>query len=949
MPPEAPLTPEFIAELLARPTAVAQAQLLQQANLWHAAGLAQLIEAGSQRVNSDLPQAQQLLSLCIAFAPELAPDLLPQAVYQRAQTFALSGDFEQALAGIAQAQAGFRATGQTIPALRANVGRLNVLIHLGRYQEALNTAESALNAIAQAADLPEETATLLTALIEHNRGNGYKFMGRYDEAIAAYRAAESGWRVLGQVENVANIQINLGLMLAEVGRGHEALAAYESAAAAFAQTGNRLRQAQNRENMGELHLWMGNYSQSLEAFAAARELLLALDAPLEQHILERLTADAYLALNLLPEATAAYRAAIAGLEASAAPHYLGWALWGLGATLLRRGRLAEAAEALNRAADIFATAGNDHLRSAVLLEQAALAQAHGDRETAVQQTHQALTLIGQAEWPVQRIYAHLRLADLLLPDTAAAEPLLEAARQLAESLPLPTLRVGAQQRLGRLYLLQGREAEAEAMLLTAVATIEHLRSALARQTLRTSFLQDKTAVYADLTRLYLERGDPDSLQKAFNVAEQAKSRALLDLLTGDIAAQLEQTPDLALAERLQTLQADLNAIYNEALRDSPEGDRAARLAELNARATHLEEEISRLRLQAPQDTPAAALAQPAPLAALRQSLPPDHTLLAYHILDDELLAFVYRDGVLQVARQLGETAVLQHHLAALKIEWQRFQADPAFVRRHLPRLTHSTQHILQALYQMLIAPLSDWLADSPRLAIIPHGLLHHLPFAALYNGRSYLIDQFELTVAPSAAILHLNRQRRARPSGNALVMGVADPLIPFALQEATAVSHHLPQARLHLGEQATLRNLQRDAAGCALLHLACHGLFRRDNPFFSALKLHDGWLTAADVLQLRLPGAFVALSACESGRSEVIGGDELLGLTHAFLGAGAAGLLVSLWLVEDETTAALMTHFYQQLAQGSGHAAALRHAQLTLKEEHPHPYHWAPFILIGQD
>ena len=503
--------------------------------------------------------------------------------------------------------------------------------------------------------------------------------------------------------------------------------------------------------------------------------------------------------------------------------------------------------------------------------------------------------------------------------------------------------------MGRLYLLQGREAEAEAILVTAVATIEPLRNALARQTLRTSFLQDKTAVYADLTRLYLERGDPDSRQKAFNVAEQAKSRALLDLLTGDIAAQLEQTPDPALAERLQTLQADLNALYNEALRDSPEGDRAARLAELNARATHLEEEISRLRLQIPQDTPAAALAQPAPLAALRQSLPPDQTLLAYHVLDDELLAFVYRDGVLQVARQLGETAVLQHHLAALEIEWQRFQADPAFIRRHLPRLTRSAQQILQALYQMLITPLSDWLADSPRLAIIPHGLLHHLPFAALYNGRSYLIDQFELTVAPSAAILHHNQQRPARPAGNALVMGVADPLIPFALQEATAVSRHLPHARLHLGEQATLSNLQRDAAGCGLLHLACHGLFRRDNPFFSALKLHDGWLTAAEVLQLRLTGAFVALSACESGRSEVIGGDELLGLTHAFLGAGAAGLLVSLWLVEDETTAALMTHFYQQLAQGSGHAAALRHAQLTLKEEHPHPYHWAPFILIGQD
>jgi CHAT domain-containing protein len=514
-------------------------------------------------------------------------------------------------------------------------------------------------------------------------------------------------------------------------------------------------------------------------------------------------------------------------------------------------------------------------------------------------------------------------------------------------LPLPNLRFRVQQRLGRLYLLQGREAEAEAILLAAVAEIERLRGTLARQSVRASFLQDKTAVYADLTRLYLARGDQASLQKAFNVAEQAKSRALVDLLSSDIAAQLRQELDPDLARRLQNLQADLHAIYNEALRDSPEGDRAARLATLNARATEIEEEISRLRLQAGADAPAGLLAQSVPLAALQQTLPPDVTLLAYHLLDDELLAFVYRDGALQVVRRLGQTAVVARHLAALEIERQRFQADPAFIRRHLPRLTRSAQHILQLLHQALIAPLADLLAGSARLAIIPHGLLHHLPFAALFDGRSYLIDQFELTIAPSAAVLNHSRRRPVRQTGAALIFGVDDPLIPFALQEATAVSRHLPQPRLHLGEQATSSNLQRDAAGCGLLHLACHGLFRRDNPFFSALKLHDGWLTAADAMQLQAARRFRHPQRLRIGRSEVIGGDELLGLPHAFLGAGAAGLLVSLWLVEDETTAALMTHFYRQLAQGSGYAAALRQAQLALKADHPHPYYWAPFVLIG--
>lgn len=948
MTDETTLSPQLIAELLALPTVEAQTQLVQQAGLADEAGLASLLDAGGQRINNDLREARRLLDLCIAIAPTLAPQIEPQAVYLRAQTYALDGDFDQALAQIAAARAGYRATGQTAAALRTNVGLLNVLIHLGRHQEALATADAALEAVAQAAEaLAPETIALLSALLQQNRGICYKNMGRYPDAVAAYHVAESHFVALERAEDAATIRMNLGVILAELGYGSEALAAYEAAGAAFAQTDNRLRQAQNLENLGELHLLLGNYSQSLAVFAEARQTLATLDAPIELHILERLTADAFLALNLLPEAAGAYRAAVAGLEASDMPYDLGWALWGLGATLLRQQRLAEAGDALRRAADIFAAAENGHLRSAVLLEQAALAEAQGDKAAALAHTREALALIGDQDWPVQRIYAHLRLADLLLPDTAAAEPLLLAAQSWAAALPLPQLRLHVQQRLGRLRLLQGRELEAEATLAAAVEEIERLRGTLTHQALRVSFLQDKTAVYEDLMRLYLARGDQASLQAAFGVAEQAKSRTLVDLLSGAVEAQTGGL-DPNLAQRLHSLQADLNTIYNQALSDSQGGDRSVRLAELNARAVDLEQEISRLRLQADGASGAADLAQAVPVAALQQSLPSDLTLVAYHVLGAELLAFVYRDGALQVVRHLSQMPIIAKYLAELEIEWQRFQADPAFIQRHQARLTRSAQQSLQALHRELLAPLAGLLAGSTRLAIIPHGLLHHLPFAALYDGQTYLVDQFELIVAPSATVLSLVGQRSSQARPRAVVFGVDDPLIPFALTEAAAVGQHLPDARVLLGAQATLASLQAETAGCHLLHLACHGLFRRDNPLFSALKLHDGWLTAGDVMQLRLAGAFVTLSACESGRSQVVGGDELLGLPYAFLGAGALGLLVSLWLVEDETTAGLMTRFYQQVAQGASYPAALRHAQLALKASHPHPYYWAPFMLIGQ-
>ena len=148
--------------------------------------------------------------------------------------------------------------------------------------------------------------------------------------------------------------------------------------------------------------------------------------------------------------------------------------------------------------------------------------------------------------------------------------------------------------------------------------------------------------------------------------------------------------------------------------------------------------------------------------------------------------------------------------------------------------------------------------------------------------------------------------------------------------------------------RATIDAIGEKAPGCGIVHLACHGMFRGDNPMFSSLKLHDGWLTAADVLGLDLGGALVTLSACESARNRVLAGDELIGLARGFLGAGAATLVASLWLVQDETTSLTMELWYARMRDGAGRTTALREAQLALKERRPHPYYWAPFVLIGQ-
>jgi len=116
---------------------------------------------------------------------------------------------------------------------------------------------------------------------------------------------------------------------------------------------------------------------------------------------------------------------------------------------------------------------------------------------------------------------------------------------------------------------------------------------------------------------------------------------------------------------------------------------------------------------------------------------------------------------------------------------------------------------------------------------------------------------------------------------------------------------------------------------------------------FSSFKLADGWITALDLFSMTCQTNLVALSGCQTGVSAVAGSDDLLGLVRGFLYAGARSMLVSLWNVNDESTTALMIRFYREWRQGAAKSAALRAAMLAVRETHPNPFYWAPFLLVG--
>jgi CHAT domain-containing protein len=947
----------FVEELLALSTLEQRSTFLHTAGLLHAEGLERLLDFAERLVHSDPRKAHRLAALCADLADRAAaPTAVPHASYIRGQTYAANGELDAALRMAEAAHAGYIACGKNLEALRTHVGRMSVLLELGLYREALDAGQIVLDTLNGRGELEitptRQQADLLTALVHQNRGGCYEYIGLYEEALVAYAAAEGRYRVLGMTERLGEILDNRGAILLLLGRGKEALAAHEAAAAIFAAAGLTLSHAKALSNIGEANRQLADYRRSLDAFERARRLYESLGALADKGLLLIDTAGAYLELNLYAEALAAYQKAHALLRHTGMVHDRARTLWGIGSTLIARSEFEEAETALVEAADLFAAADNAPLLSGVMLEQAALQAARGDHGAAVATVRRALSLVSERDWSVQRVYAHLRLADLLLPDDSEAESHLLEASRLAERLALPHLRYRLNERLGSLRRLQGRDEEARVLLEAAVDEIERLRGTVAHETMRASFLRDKTTAYEELLKLHLASGGDEDSHSAFAIAERAKSRALVDLLTGVVQGSATLADD-AVEGRIRDLQSDLNVTYGRMFGGT---DDDMPLPDLRGRAVELEREISQLRLRAAATSD--LFAPPAASDSL-QHLPSDVTLLAYHLVGDEIVTFFHAQGGIRVVRNPGSAATVARLLQQLDVQWDRLGTGREFAERHMALLERSTQRVLTSLYEELIEPLeplleetvdrtSDRTEASRKLVIVPHGLLHRVPFHALFDGGSYLLERFEVSYAPSAKVYSLCQGRIPRGFDKALVLGVADPSIPAVAEETQAVVKHLPAAELLSDQQATVEALRLKVPGCGVLHLACHGMFRVDNPMFSSLKVGDGWLAASDVIRLDLEGALVTLSACESGRNEIYAGDELMGLTRAFLGAGATTLVASLWLVQDETTAELMENWYEHLSQGVGRATALRNAQLALKDRFPHPYYWAPFVLIGR-
>lgn len=257
--------------------------------------------------------------------------------------------------------------------------------------------------------------------------------------------------------------------------------------------------------------------------------------------------------------------------------------------------------------------------------------------------------------------------------------------------------------------------------------------------------------------------------------------------------------------------------------------------------------------------------------------------------------------------------------------------------------------IAKKLWILLFEPISEN-SLGKSIYVVPHGLLHNIPFQALYDGNNYLIEKnYSFKYLPNATIL--NKLKKPVITRNSKVSIVHNPSgdLQSASQEAEAIESKFINTyitKTNTSQAQIVQALQESD----VVHFATHGTLVTGNPLLSNLALpNNHFLNVAEIASLELKSQLVNLSACNTNLGRISVGDEIEGIARAFLLAGSQSLLAGQWNISDPATYKLNEVFYTLLLDGSEIGYALQEAQRQVMNDDRFrlPYYWAPFIYIG--
>ena len=263
------------------------------------------------------------------------------------------------------------------------------------------------------------------------------------------------------------------------------------------------------------------------------------------------------------------------------------------------------------------------------------------------------------------------------------------------------------------------------------------------------------------------------------------------------------------------------------------------------------------------------------------------------------------------------------------------------------------RNISQKLYNMLFKDGEKYLKGKKRILIVPHRVLYYLPFQILIDSNgTLLIKKYETGYLPSASVLKYCRHKNKFKKESLLAFELGNvkagdlSSLPGTEDEIKSIIPYFQENEIYAGSHMTTDKLYEKGDKFDILHFATHSILDPVSPLFSSLVFSDRKLNVYEIFDLNLKSYLICLSACRTGLGKETNGDELVGLTRAFIYAGTPTICSSLWDVSDVSTARLMERFYYYL-KDNNKTEAMRLAQLDIVKTYPHPFFWAPFVLTG--
>ena len=788
-----------------------------------------------------------------------------------------------------------------------------------------------------------------------NLGETFYHRGDLAQAQAYQEQSLSIWRDLGNQRGQAIALVALGYYYLNLGEPAKAIKSYDEALALGRTANDQAIETRALVAIGNIKRKVGDRQAALSAYSFADFLAERIGDNTSRAIVTAGSGVVSLEMADYQRALGFMQAAIKLFETNGQTWGVAEVKLDLGKIFHGLGRQQQALDTLNEALALFRSLKMRRLESVTLRTIGLIHSSSGDSKTALGSFQQALNLLNpgkdQRHASYTLNYIGKSYEDLDQPERAQGH--YEKALALAQQSQDPQSEALTRYNLAHLERRRGNLAQAANHARVAVEIAERTRTTVSSQELRTSYfttVRDTYDLCIDvLMSLHKQRPTEGFDREAFTVSEKARARSFLELL----------------------LKAQANGYAEAAVLPRP---------------LNLEETQERL-------------------------LDHETTLVEFALGQERSYAWVItrndrsvfelpgRDEIERAARDLYHVFT-QHQLVYGESIEARVDRES--------KAAAALPDAIESVSKVLLAPLMRDL-KTKRLLVVADGALQYVPFQVLINPETgaRLIDRYEIVNEPSASSLALVLSEIAnrKPATN-LVAVLADPvfeitdprikrnatdtldqpadmpLIRRALRDAgiTAGGMQIPRllasgreaneivalARGSTNLKAVGFEANRDRvfslelAGYRIVHIATHGIVNSERPEESAIVLslfdqqgrsQTGVLGLYDIHRLHLPVDLVVLSACGTAIGKDVKGEGVNSLTRAFMYAGAAGVVASLWKVDDEATAELMKHFYAALLQkGLPPAAALRDAQLELAKQQrwQSPYYWAGFVIQGQ-